>query len=224
MPNCTCASAHRARLSASSDTAFSSPSPASSASPGTFAPPASPAPTSATLRQQAESVCATLGGVRDYLALLGDCALANLDNTADIATESLAVALRCQVEQLDAAGLQIDALHSLAQALMAGAHLAGRIEAQGNAAWEVRHLLASLYDAFGHHTRTRHPVNAEAFAGVFARLAERLGQVERRVLELAFAPLPDRAPAAAATAPAAPAKSTAPARANRTQPEEATCA
>ena len=210
---CTCASAHHAPLSALSG--LSEPS----------LSPQSPSPERMGRRQQVEDISAKLCSVRDYLHLLSDCGCANKDNSTDIGTESLAVALSCQCEELDAACQMMDALYLLALSLDGEKLQADAIEGQGNEVWKVRHMLSAIYDAFGHKTLSRHSVRTSALIGVFERLADHLNAVSQFVLSLAFIPQPMAAPTAPpAGATPSSAKPVASARTKRTQAAEAVCA
>lgn len=234
MPSCTCASAHTATLSALSGFSLSSTSPAV-AKP----PPAAPVTESATapsrmpLRQQGEDAAATLAAARDYLRLLSDCSCASIDGSTSVATESLAVALRDQVEQLALAGTHIDALTQRAWTVAPGTTLGRDLEEQSQAVYTVRHLLGALYDAFGHRSHSHQQLNANAYASVISRMADRLDVVELRVLELVFAslpamPSPSPAPSPIAVAPTAPPPTAAHGapipRTKRTPAKEAVCA
>jgi hypothetical protein len=128
--------------------------------------------------------------VRDYLRLLSDCIGANTDNIAPMGTESLAVALRDQVEYLTLAGTQIDALTLAAWTVAPGTTLGSDVESQGTIVYTLRHLLGALYDALGHYSRRHQDLTVNAYADTMCRIADRLDAVEKRLLDLVFAPSP----------------------------------
>jgi hypothetical protein len=128
--------------------------------------------------------------VRDYLRLLSDCIGANTDNTTSIGTESLAVALRDQVEYLTLAGTQIGMLIHAAWTFAPGTTLGRDIESQSTAVYTLRHLLGALYDALGNYSRSHQDITVNAYADTMFRIADRLDAVEKRLLDLVFAPSP----------------------------------
>ncbi len=148
--------------------------------------------------------------VREYLRLLADCAGANTDHAVELPTESLALALGDQAEQLGIAEKRLDALTRGAPATVLDA-----IEAETLRVHTVRHLLQTLHAAIGMQSRDRQPLQAEAFAGTMARLSERIGVIEAALLAAAFG---------CAVLPVMPAAPSAPPPVETPVPVDAPCA
>lgn len=153
----------------------------------TSAPSASTVPLSfsstaaAALPERIEQAVDLLTQVREYLRLLADCAGASTDHAVELPTESLAIALTDQAEQLGIAEKRLDALTRGAPAAVLDA-----IEAEILRVHAVRHLLQTLHAALGVQSRDRQPVQVEALAGTMLRLSERIGVIEAALLATAF--------------------------------------
>lgn len=184
--------------------------PARTSAPSASTVPLSSSTAAASLPERIEQAFDLLTPVREYLRLLADCAGASTDHAVELPTESLALALADQAEQLGIAEARLDALTRGAPAAVLDA-----IEVETLRVHVVRHLLQTLHAAIGVQSRDRQPLQVEALAGTMLRLSERIGVIEAALLATAFG---------CAVLPVMPAAPSAPPPVETSVPVDAPCA